>query len=116
MADPDAGYSGTPQAKKLGLKPGMRVALIGRPDGWSFDDPPEHLETGRDSSSSGASSTELDGSYASGAAGAIRSTTVSEVPGRPSFWRRPTILYMSLYFVAKSSSISGVNASIVATP
>ena len=35
------GYSGTPQARKLGLKPGLRVALDGVPPGWTLDDPPE---------------------------------------------------------------------------
>jgi hypothetical protein len=29
-----AGYSGTPLVKKLGVKPGARVALIGAPDGF----------------------------------------------------------------------------------
>jgi hypothetical protein len=29
-----AGYSGTPLVKKLGIKPGARVALIGTPDGF----------------------------------------------------------------------------------
>jgi hypothetical protein len=35
------GYSGTPQARKLGLKPGLRAALDGAPPGWALDDPPE---------------------------------------------------------------------------
>lgn len=30
----DAGYSGTPLVKKLGIKPGMTVALIGAPHGF----------------------------------------------------------------------------------
>lgn len=38
-----AGYSGTPQSRKLGLKPGMRVALDAAPDAWAFDDPPPGL-------------------------------------------------------------------------
>jgi hypothetical protein len=29
-----AGYSGTPLAKKLGIKPGSEVVLIGAPDGY----------------------------------------------------------------------------------
>jgi hypothetical protein len=29
-----AGYSGTPLPKKLGIKPGSRVALVGAPDGF----------------------------------------------------------------------------------
>src|SRR3954451_24730853 len=39
-----AGYSGTPQAKKLGLKPGLRVAIDGPPRGWSLSEPPADLE------------------------------------------------------------------------
>jgi hypothetical protein len=35
-----AGYSPTPQARKLGLKAGMRVSILGAPPGWSLDDPP----------------------------------------------------------------------------
>jgi hypothetical protein len=42
------GYSGTPQNRKLGLKPGMRVGLDALPPGWEFTDPPpiELSETG----------------------------------------------------------------------
>jgi Protein of unknown function (DUF3052) len=39
-----AGYSGTPQARKLGLKPGQRVALDDPPDGWGLREPPDGLE------------------------------------------------------------------------
>jgi hypothetical protein len=35
--------TGTPQARKLGFKPGMRVALDGPPDGWQLTDPPAGL-------------------------------------------------------------------------
>lgn len=38
-----AGYSGTPQARKLGLKPGLRVTLDDAPPGWALDDPPAGL-------------------------------------------------------------------------
>lgn len=38
------GYSGTPQARKLGIKPGMSVNLESAPDGWSLTDPPPGLE------------------------------------------------------------------------
>ena len=31
-----AGYSGTPLAKKLGVKPDHRVVLVDRPDGWDI--------------------------------------------------------------------------------
>jgi hypothetical protein len=30
------GYSGTPQTRKLGLKPGQRVSLDAAPDGWAL--------------------------------------------------------------------------------
>jgi hypothetical protein len=35
--------TGTPQARKLGLKAGMRVALDAPPDGWELADPPAGL-------------------------------------------------------------------------
>jgi len=35
--------AGTPQARKLGLKAGMRVALDTSPDGWELTDPPGGL-------------------------------------------------------------------------
>jgi hypothetical protein len=35
------GYSGTPLAKKIGIKPGNRVRLSQRPDGWDIPDLPE---------------------------------------------------------------------------
>ena len=41
-----AGYSATAQARKLGLKPGSRFAVVAAPDGWMLDDPPP-LEDGR---------------------------------------------------------------------
>src|SRR6201987_1757086 len=37
------GYSGRPQAAKLGLKPGLRVSLHQPPDGWALTDPPDGL-------------------------------------------------------------------------
>lgn len=38
-----AGYSGTPQSRKLGLKPGQRVALDDPPGGWGLREPPDGL-------------------------------------------------------------------------
>ncbi len=35
-----AGYSGTPLAKKLGVKPGHRIVLVRRPRDWSVPDLP----------------------------------------------------------------------------
>jgi DUF3052 family protein len=35
-----AGYSSAPQARKLGLKPGLRVALDSAPPGWELTEPP----------------------------------------------------------------------------
>ena len=34
MSTPSAGYSGTPLVRKLGIKPGSRLGLIGAPDGF----------------------------------------------------------------------------------
>jgi hypothetical protein len=43
------GYSGRPQAAKLGLKAGYRVCLQNRPAGWALSDPPDGLaEPGSD--------------------------------------------------------------------
>jgi hypothetical protein len=36
-----AGYSGTPLAKKLGIKEGHRVAVLGAPDGFAIPDLPD---------------------------------------------------------------------------
>ena len=36
-----AGYSKTPLYRKLGIKPGHDVALLGRPAGWEIEDLPE---------------------------------------------------------------------------
>ena len=38
-----AGYSGTPQARKLGLRPGHRVAVDDPPEGWQLQEPPDGL-------------------------------------------------------------------------
>jgi hypothetical protein len=38
-----AGYSGSPQARKLGLKPGFRVALDAPSDNWALAAPPDGL-------------------------------------------------------------------------
>ena len=37
------GYSGRPQAVKLGLKPGQRVQLQNAPGGWALTEPPAGL-------------------------------------------------------------------------
>jgi hypothetical protein len=39
-----AGYSGRPQAAKLGLKPGQRLHLYQPPPGWRLTDPPDGLQ------------------------------------------------------------------------
>jgi hypothetical protein len=38
-----AGYSGTSQARKLGIKPGLRVSLDEQPPGWALHDPPHDI-------------------------------------------------------------------------
>ena len=40
----DAGYSGTPQLTKLGIRPGVRLDLVGVPDGWRFEGDPAGVE------------------------------------------------------------------------
>jgi hypothetical protein len=42
-----AGYSGTPLAKKLGIKPGHRVLLLGAPDGFEIPDLPGDVTVAR---------------------------------------------------------------------
>jgi hypothetical protein len=39
-----AGYSGTPLVKKLGIKPGHRVLLLGAPAGFASPDLPDGVE------------------------------------------------------------------------
>jgi hypothetical protein len=40
----DAGYSGTPQLKKLGIKPGLRLVVLGADPDWDFAEPLEDIE------------------------------------------------------------------------
>jgi hypothetical protein len=42
-----AGYSGTPLAGKLGIRPGDRLALLGAPDGFAIDDLPAGVDVSR---------------------------------------------------------------------
>jgi hypothetical protein len=38
-SSPDApGYSGTPQLRKLGITSGIRLAIVSRPRGWTFEE------------------------------------------------------------------------------
>ena len=39
-----AGYSGTPLPKKLGIKPGHRVLLLGAPDGFELGELPDGVK------------------------------------------------------------------------
>jgi hypothetical protein len=39
-----AGYSGTPLARKLGVRPGDRLALLNAPNGFAIDDLPPGVE------------------------------------------------------------------------
>lgn len=41
---PSAGYSGTPLAKKLGIKPEHVIAVLQAPDGFAIDDLPPGVE------------------------------------------------------------------------
>jgi hypothetical protein len=42
-----AGYSGTPLARKLGIRPGDSLAVLGAPDGFAIDDLPPGVEVRR---------------------------------------------------------------------
>jgi hypothetical protein len=42
-----AGYSGTPQSRKLGIKADARVCLDGAPRGWQLTDPPPFVRADR---------------------------------------------------------------------
>jgi len=42
-----AGYSGTPLVKKLGIKEGARLAVLGAPAGFAIDDLPADVEVRR---------------------------------------------------------------------
>lgn len=46
MATKSAGYSGTPLARKLGLKPEHRLVLRHAPRGWEIADLPPGVQTG----------------------------------------------------------------------
>ncbi len=39
-----AGYSGTPQLKKLGIKPGVRLVVVDSAPDWAFAEPLEDVE------------------------------------------------------------------------
>ena len=43
-----AGYSGTPLAKKLGIKPGTRLALDAAPPGWAVPELPDGVVAATD--------------------------------------------------------------------
>ncbi|MFZ0665869.1 MAG: DUF3052 domain-containing protein [Acidimicrobiales bacterium] len=43
MPTQPAGYSGTPLAKKLGIKPSHSVLFVGAPGGWSIPDLPDDV-------------------------------------------------------------------------
>ena len=40
----DSGYSRTPQLRKLGIKPGVRLVVVGAADGWEFAEPLDGVE------------------------------------------------------------------------
>jgi hypothetical protein len=44
MSARQAGYSGTPLPKKLGIKPGQRVLLAGAPDGFELTGLPDGVQ------------------------------------------------------------------------
>jgi hypothetical protein len=40
----DSGYSGTPQLEKLGIKPGLRLVMVGADPAWAFAEPLDDVE------------------------------------------------------------------------
>ena len=40
----DSGYSGTAQLTKLGIAPGVRLDVVGAPEGWRFERDPVGVE------------------------------------------------------------------------
>jgi hypothetical protein len=46
VVGPMPGYSGTPQIRKLGIKPGARVAVEDAPHGWTLEAPPPIVDAG----------------------------------------------------------------------
>ena len=38
-----AGYSATPQSRKLGLRAGQRISYQSAPEGWALQEPPDEL-------------------------------------------------------------------------
>ncbi len=42
-----AGYSGTPLPKKLGIKPGHKLLLLGMPEGFELGELPDDMTVGR---------------------------------------------------------------------
>jgi hypothetical protein len=47
-----SGYSGTPLPRKLGIKPGHRVLLLGAPDGFELGELPDEARVARRASGS----------------------------------------------------------------
>jgi hypothetical protein len=43
----NSGYSGTPLPRKLGIKPGHRIALLGAPDGFELGGLPDGVQVKR---------------------------------------------------------------------
>ncbi|SFN92630.1 DUF3052 domain-containing protein [Mycetocola miduiensis] len=46
-----AGYSSSSQARKLGLKPGLRLLLDSAPEGWHLDEAPDGVDVVTDAAS-----------------------------------------------------------------
>lgn len=49
-----ADYSGTPLARKIGVKEGHRLVLVGAPDGWEISGLPGGVQVSRDDAGPGA--------------------------------------------------------------
>ena len=86
-----AGYSGTPLAKKLGIKDGGELALVDAPPSWSVPDLPDGVTVARDTAKSrrGAGLAEVDVALVfcrTAADVAAVPSLVGSLPARSALW------------------------------
>jgi hypothetical protein len=86
-----AGYSGTPLAKKLGIKDGGELALVDAPPSWSVPDLPDRVTVARDTAKSrrGAGLAEVDVALVfcrTAADVAAVPSLVGSLPARSALW------------------------------
>jgi hypothetical protein len=84
-----AGYSGTPLAKKLGIKDGGGLALVDAPPSWSVPDLPDAVTVARGKSQRGADLAEVDVALVfcrAAADVAAVASFVGSLPARGALW------------------------------